>query len=81
MKKLKIGLIGCGARGGNKLLDTTLSMEDIDVVAVCDEYEDRLLEAQNKVLGRIAEMATDLLEEFDYGDTICTISDKASGLV
>lgn len=48
MKKLKIGLVGYGQRGVG-LLGVTLNMDDIDVVAVCDEYEDRAEAAQKKV--------------------------------
>ncbi len=48
MKRLKIALIGYGARGQG-LLATTLNMNDVDVVAVCDEYEDRTESAKKKV--------------------------------
>ena len=48
MKRLKIALIGYGARGQG-LLSTTLNMNDVDVVAVCDEYEDRTESAKKKV--------------------------------
>ena len=61
-----------------------VSREDIEQ-CYSDEFLEKFdnlpVEAQNKVLGKIAEMATDLLEDYDYGDTICTISDKVSGLV
>ncbi|MBQ5746959.1 MAG: Gfo/Idh/MocA family oxidoreductase [Clostridia bacterium] len=49
MKKLKVGIVGYGQRGRG-LLAVTLGMEDIDVVAVCDEYEDRTEEAKQKVI-------------------------------
>ena len=41
MKKLNIGIVGLGKRGTD-LLNTILKMDDINVVAVCDEYEDRV---------------------------------------
>ena len=40
MKKLKIALVGLGQRGRG-LLSNIVNMEDIEIVAVCDEYEDR----------------------------------------
>ena len=42
MKKLKIGMIGVGHRGPGLLKGTILHMEDIEIVAVCDLYQDRL---------------------------------------
>ncbi|MBQ5746479.1 MAG: Gfo/Idh/MocA family oxidoreductase [Clostridia bacterium] len=48
MKKLNIGFVGLGKRGTD-LLNNTLKMEDINVIAVCDEYEDRAEAAKNKV--------------------------------
>lgn len=41
MKKIRVGFIGLGARGHDLLRDIVLAMEDVDVVAVCDNYEDR----------------------------------------
>ncbi|MBE7054871.1 MAG: gfo/Idh/MocA family oxidoreductase [Ruminococcaceae bacterium] len=40
MKKLKIALIGLGQRGRG-LLNNIVNMDDIEIVAVCDEYADR----------------------------------------
>jgi len=40
MKKLKIALIGLGQRGRG-LLSNIVNMDDIEIVAVCDEYADR----------------------------------------
>lgn len=48
MKRLRIGVIGCGQRGQG-LVSVTLSMKDIDVVALCDEYEDRAQFLRNVV--------------------------------
>ncbi|MBQ7897130.1 MAG: Gfo/Idh/MocA family oxidoreductase [Clostridia bacterium] len=48
MGKLKLGFIGYGQRGVG-LLGVTLNMDDVDVVAVCDEYEDRAEAAKKKV--------------------------------
>ncbi len=41
MKKIKLGFIGLGARGHDLLRNLVLSMEIVDVVSVCDVYEDR----------------------------------------
>ena len=40
MKKLKLGVAGLGQRGYG-MLGTFLLFADVDVVAVCDVYEDR----------------------------------------
>ncbi|WP_249435686.1 Gfo/Idh/MocA family oxidoreductase [Paenibacillus sp. Marseille-Q4541] len=45
MDKVKIGLIGLGARGMSLLKGIFLKMDDIEVAAVCDLYEDRCNEA------------------------------------
>lgn len=41
MEKLKVGVIGLGARGSDLLKQIILPMEQIQVTAVCDLYEDR----------------------------------------
>ena len=40
MDKLKIGFVGIGQRGSDLLCGLSM-MEDVEVLAVCDEYEDR----------------------------------------
>jgi len=39
--KVRIGMIGLGNRGSSLLKDVILSMNDVEVLAVCDLYEDR----------------------------------------
>lgn len=51
MKKVRVGMIGLGARGIGLLTGIVLHMDDVEVVAVCDLYEDR------------REQAADLVEE------------------
>ena len=46
--KLKVGMIGLGNRG-SCLLDTVLSFEEVEVVAVCDRYADRTEKAAGSV--------------------------------
>lgn len=41
MKKIKFGIVGLGQRG-TAMLQTFLAFEQVDVVAICDEYQDRL---------------------------------------
>ena len=48
MKTLKIGVVGLGQRGKG-LMNVTLGMDDVEIIAVCDEYQDRVEEAQKKV--------------------------------
>ena len=49
MKKAKIGIIGLGQRGYFMLKDTILVLENVEVVALCDEYEDRIERAKELV--------------------------------
>ena len=48
MERVKMGLIGHGCRGWG-LLEVLLSLEDVDVIAVCDKYDDRAKSAFDKV--------------------------------
>lgn len=41
MKKIKIGIIGLGQRGDVLLKSVIMQMDDVEILAVCDEYEDR----------------------------------------
>lgn len=47
--KVKLGMIGLGARGMGLLSSIMLQMEDVEVAAVCDLYEDRREEAANRI--------------------------------
>lgn len=49
MDRIKIAVIGLGQRGTYLLRDTILHMDDVDVVAVCDEYPDRVEKIQKMV--------------------------------
>ena len=50
MEKLQIGFIGLGARGRNLLVNVLKHFSDVDVVAVCDRYEDRAQDAATRVV-------------------------------
>ena len=49
MKKLRMGFIGLGCRGG-ALLDTILACKEAEVTAVCDIYSDRVERAKAQIL-------------------------------
>lgn len=49
MKKIQLGIVGLGQRG-SFMLPTFLSFEDVEIVALCDIYDDRLLSASNFVV-------------------------------
>lgn len=68
MKKLKIGIIGLGQRGGN-MTDTILACEDAQIVAVCDVYEDRRKEIADKVEEKQGERPA------EYGDYCNLLTD------
>ena len=48
MKTVRIGFVGLGQRGKG-MLSTFLAFENVDVVAVCDVYEDRIEEAAKTI--------------------------------
>ena len=47
-RTVRLGMIGVGHRGLPQL-DLLLAMPDVEVLAVCDVYEDRVKEAQEHV--------------------------------
>ena len=47
-RKIGLGVIGLGCRGMGQM-NLLLSMEDVDIVALCDVYEDRIQNAQDCV--------------------------------
>ena len=60
-KKVNLLLIGLSKRG-KALLDLLLEMDDVNVAAVCDVYEDRLqnaVQAVEKVYGKKPAASTD----------------------
>ena len=52
MKKVKLGVIGLGKRGYSMIRDVILAFDDVDIVSVCDEYEDRVNAAADKIFER-----------------------------
>lgn len=49
MERIRVGIVGLGGRGYNLMEDILLPRENVDVVAVCDLYEDRVDAAADKV--------------------------------
>ena len=49
MNKVKMGVIGCGMRGTELIGDVLSKMPDLEIIAVCDNYADRVEAAQNLV--------------------------------
>ncbi|MCC6794920.1 MAG: Gfo/Idh/MocA family oxidoreductase [Candidatus Hydrogenedentes bacterium] len=52
--RIQCGFIGIGNRGGS-LLDSTLTLPDVDVIAVCDIYDSARSEAQAKCAKKVAD--------------------------
>ena len=49
MKNVKIAVIGLGQRGYGVLTNNLLKMDDLDIVGLCDLYDDRVERAANAV--------------------------------
>ncbi len=49
MEKIKLGFLGLGQRGSGLLVNILNNFKDVDIVAVCDGYEDRAITAADKV--------------------------------
>lgn len=73
-EKIKLGLIGLGCRGMEVLENVILLMEDIEVVAVCDVYQDRCENAA-KMLKEKA--STDVKSYLDYNELLTSAKPDA----
>ena len=68
MKKVRAAVVGLGHRGYGLLTDLILKMDNVEVVAVCDLYDDRTEEgvkAVEKAYGRTPFASTDYREVLD----------------
>lgn len=66
MEKINVGIVGYGSRGvGN--LRTVMAMEDINIIAVCDVYEDR---AENAAKAVVDAGRKEPLKFTDYKDVL-----------
>lgn len=69
-KTVRVAMIGMGERG-KQLMDPLLKMKDVQVVAVCDAYEDRTAaaaETVKKECGSVPFMSQDYKEVLSHGD-------------
>lgn len=69
-KTVRVAMIGMGERG-KQLMDPLLKMKDVQVVAVCDAYEDRTAaaaETVKKEYGSAPFMSQDYKEVLSHGD-------------
>lgn len=76
MEKIRVAVIGLGARGLPILKDVLLKMDDVHITAICDSYEDRVEDAAKAVVeaGHAEPFkSTDYREIIDCGkvDAIC----------
>ena len=49
MNKIQLGFIGLGQRGNGLLANVLNNFPNVEVVAVCDEYEDRAVSHAQQV--------------------------------
>ena len=49
MAKIKACVVGLGNRGFSLIRDVLLKNEDIQIISVCDIYEDRIARAAQKI--------------------------------
>ena len=75
MEKVRSGLIGFGCRayGMNEIL---LGFDDVEIVAVCDKYEDRVENAKKRVLARRIQVDQSLLISFTGNDHLRNVCGK-----
>ena len=68
MRKLKIGIVGLGKRGYNVLEDVLTGMDNIEITALCDVYEDRVQAASDLINEKCGYKPK--LSSADYKDVI-----------
>lgn len=75
MKKVKVGIIGCGGIAGGKHLPSLATLDYVEVVAFCDLVEERAIEMAEKYGAKNAKVFTDyqeLLKEDLAAVHVCT---------
>lgn len=75
MKKVKVGIIGCGGIAGGKHLPALAELDYVEVVAFCDLVEERAVEMAEKYGAKKAKIFTDykkLLKEDLTAVHVCT---------
>ena len=79
MKKTKLGFIGLGQRGKG-LLNVIKEMKDVEVVIVCDAYEDRVEEAKKFVkenFGNTPKGTTNYMDVLDMDEVQAVVVSAA----
>ncbi len=66
MGKIKMGVVGLGQRG-SMLINTILAFNDVDVIAVCDSYEDRRKASAENIKNK---RGTEPAQYADYGEML-----------
>ena len=83
MEKIKLGFLGLGQRGNGLLSNVLNNFPDVEVVALCDEYEDRAVSCAELVAekrGTTPEIYTDhslLLKDTNVNTVIISASWEA----
>ena len=67
MKTIKLGVIGLGGRG-RSLLNTSISCDGVELIAVCDNYQDRIQMALDMVKEK---QGQDIKVYKDYKELLC----------
>ena len=71
MERLRIGVVGLGNRGFHVIKHTLLNLNNVDITAVCDVYNDRVNNAANEVYqarGNKPFMTTDYSKVLERSD-------------
>lgn len=75
-KKIKVGIIGLGGRGVGLMEGVLLKLEDIEITAVCDSYEDRAQKGAQmtfEACGKRPMVTTDYTEVLNSADVEAVI--------
>lgn len=76
MRKLKIGIIGCGGIALGKHMPALAKIENVEMVAFCDLFEERVVAAKNRYGTPESEVFTDYKEMLSKTDLdivhVCT---------
>ena len=67
---IRIGLIGCGGRGGGAVLNCLQGNDNVKLVALADAFEDRLQGTRKKME---AEKRRDMRGEIEINDDMCFV--------
>ena len=67
MEKIRIAVVGLGQRGSSLIRDLFLGMDNCEIVAVCDLYQDRV----DAMVAKVKEVkGTDIFGTLDYKELI-----------